>query len=126
MREKKEAVRVIAHFRAYVKLAGSRGSPSSKVTYRQSGSEHSRRIHGLRGRTYLMSFAVSAESSWIFSPHFSASSSRSCMGARCCFEASPPPTLWKGFPSVGSSSLAVAWVDVLDIVVATRADCRKT
>ena len=37
MSEKNEAVSVIAHFRAYVKFAGSRGSPSSKSTCRRYG-----------------------------------------------------------------------------------------
>ena len=37
MSEKKEAVSVIAHFWAYVKFAGSHGSPSSKSTCRRYG-----------------------------------------------------------------------------------------
>lgn len=35
MREKKETARVIAHFRAYEKLAGFRGSPASNSTFRK-------------------------------------------------------------------------------------------
>ena len=58
MSEKNEAVSVIAHFRAYVKFAGSRGSPSSKSTCRRYGqnSTFSRDLAWGHARTYVYDF----------------------------------------------------------------------